>query len=116
MDDATGNVTSIVVIWEEHHRLYSRIESLINQDAHNPDPQCARCEGAMKNRPLRGLRILCGLQKNGDQWSGGTILDPENGKTYQCAIAVEEGGKRLKVRGFIVLSLFGRTEYWVRDE
>jgi uncharacterized protein (DUF2147 family) len=55
-------------------------------------------------------------EENGDQWSGGKILDPDNGKTYKCYIAVEDGGQKLKVRGFIGFSLLGRTQYWLRDE
>ncbi|HVH89382.1 MAG TPA: DUF2147 domain-containing protein, partial [Terriglobales bacterium] len=77
---------------------------------------CTRCAGALKNRPLVGLRILWHLKKEGDEWLGGKILDPNNGKAYRCSIAVEIGGKRLKVRGFIGLSMFGRTQYWVRAE
>jgi len=65
---------------------------------------------------LIGLRILCDLQKDGAQWSGGKVLDPESGRIYKCSIAVEEGGKKLKVRGFIGFSLLGRTQYWLRDE
>jgi uncharacterized protein (DUF2147 family) len=63
-----------------------------------------------------GLKILWDLQKDGDAWSGGTILDPENGKTYKCLLSLEEGGEKLKVRGFIGLSLLGRTQYWLRDK
>jgi uncharacterized protein (DUF2147 family) len=116
VDDATGKVTSIVLIWEKNHRLYGRIDTLINQDPRDPDPNCTRCEGAMKNRPLVGLRILWDLQKSGDRWTRGTILDPGNGKIYNCSIFVEDDGKRLKVRGFIGLPVLGRTEFWRRDE
>lgn len=47
--------------------------------------------------------------------SGGTIRDPENGKTYKCYIAVVDGGKRLKVRGYLGISIFGRTQYWIKE-
>ena len=43
---------------------------------------------------------------------GGKIMDPKNGETYKCYIEVEEGGKKLKVRGYIGISLLGRTQYW----
>jgi uncharacterized protein (DUF2147 family) len=56
------------------------------------------------------------LQKDGDAWSGGTILDPESGKMYKCLLSLEDGGEKLKVRGFIGLSLLGRTQYWLRDQ
>jgi uncharacterized protein (DUF2147 family) len=116
VDGATGKAKSIVVVWEQDTRLYGKIEKLVDPDPNDPDPRCTRCEGALKDRPLVGLRILWDLKKNGDEWSGGKILDPENGKAYRCSMAVEIGGKKLKVRGFIGLSLLGRTEYWLRDQ
>jgi uncharacterized protein (DUF2147 family) len=116
VDDATGKVTSVVVIWEANGRLYGRIEKLINPDSKDPDPRCTRCEGEMKNRPLVGLRILWDLRKEGGQWAEGKILDPDNGKEYRCRLEVESGGKKLKVRGFIGFSLFGRTQCWLRED
>jgi len=65
---------------------------------------------------LIGLRILWHLKKDDDGWSGGRILDPDNGKVYKCTIAMEQDGKKLKVRGFIGFSLLGRTQYWLRQE
>jgi uncharacterized protein (DUF2147 family) len=116
VDDATGSVNSVVVIWEESGTLSGRIEKLIPPDPHDPDPRCVRCEGDMKNKPLIGLRILWGLRKSGDHWAGGVILDPDNGKTYRCFVDMQDGGEKLKVRGFIGFSLLGRTQYWLRDK
>jgi len=61
------------------------------------------------------LRILWDLTTNGDQWSGGKILDPHNGKVYNCSTALEDGGKKLKVHWFIGFSLLGRKQYWLRQ-
>lgn len=116
VDEVTGKINSLVYIWEEDGKLYGRIEKLINPDPNDPDPRCVRCSGDFKGRGLVGLRILWGLRKDGDRWSGGEILDPDGGKTYRCAITVEDGGKKLRVRGFIGFSLLGRTQYWLRDE
>jgi uncharacterized protein (DUF2147 family) len=116
VDDVTGKINSVVVLWEDNGKLYGKIETLINSDPSDADPRCSRCVGDLKDRRLVGLRILWDLRKNGDQWSGGEILDPDSGKTYQCSIAVKDGGKKLKVRGFVGFSLFGRTQYWLRDE
>ena len=116
VDDATGKIDSVVVLWEENGKLYGRIERLVNPDPNDPDPRCVRCSGDLKDRSLVGLRIIWELTKNGDQWSGGVIVDPHSGKAYRCSIAVTDGGKKLRVRGFIGFSLLGRTEYWRRDE
>jgi uncharacterized protein (DUF2147 family) len=109
-------VNSVVVLWEENGKLYGKIEKLVDPDPGDPDPRCVRCQGAMRNQQLIGLRILWNLRKDGEQWSGGQILDPDNGKVYRCSIAVKDGGNKLKVRGFIGFSLLGRTEYWFRDQ
>jgi uncharacterized protein (DUF2147 family) len=116
VDDRTGKVRSVVAIWEEEGRLYGKIERLIDPDLSHLNPQCIHCAGDLKNKPVVGLRILWDLKKEGEQWSGGKVLDPENGKSYRCIIAMEESGKVLKVRGFIGFSLFGRTQYWLRDQ
>jgi len=116
LDDVTGKATSVVSIGEKDGKLYGRIEKLIDPDPKDPDPRCDRCGGELKGRPLIGLRILWDLRKVGDEWSGGKILDPDNGKVYKALIAVESDGKRLKVRGFIGFSLLGRTQYWLREE
>jgi uncharacterized protein (DUF2147 family) len=115
VDDATGKAKSVVMIWEESGRLYGRIQKLVDPDPYDPNPRCNDCTGDQKGQPVIGLRILWDLQKDGDAWSGGTILDPANGKTYKCLLALEEGGMKLKVRGFIGVSLLGRTQYWLRE-
>jgi uncharacterized protein (DUF2147 family) len=115
VDDTSGKATSVVNIWLEGGRLYGKIEKLLDWDPTDPHPRCVSCEGEMRDRPVIGLRILWDLQKDGDGWSGGKVLDPNNGKEYECHIAVEDGGKKLKVRGFIGLPLLGRTQYWLRE-
>lgn len=116
VDDATGKVKSVVTIWEEAGKLYGRIQNLVDPDPKDPNPRCTPCTGEQKGRPVIGLRILWDLQKDGDAWSGGTILDPESGKMYKCLLSLENGGAKLKVRGFIGLALLGRTQYWLRDQ
>jgi uncharacterized protein (DUF2147 family) len=116
VDDRTGKVRSLVAIWEEDGKLYGKIERLMDPDLKHTNPPCIACVGALKDKPVIGLRILWDLKKDGDKWSGGRVLDPENGKSYRCIIAMQESGKILKVRGFIGFSIFGRTQYWLRDE
>ena len=116
VDDRTGKINSVVIIREEDDKLYGRIERLINPDPKDPDPRCLQCSGDLKGQRLLGLRILWGLSKDGDQWTGGEILDPDNGKIYRCSLTVKDGGRKLRVRGFIGFSLLGRTQYWLRDE
>ena len=74
---------------------------------------CDLCSEENKNKPVLGLNILTCLEKNGEELSGGKILDPRNGKVYKCYIKLENENK-LKIRGFIGFSLIGKTAYWTR--
>ncbi len=116
IDDETGASRSIVTIWEEDGKLFGKIESLFRQPGEDPDPVCDRCEGDRKDQPIIGMTILWDLRRDGDEYSGGHILDPNNGRIYRFRVAVEEDGMKLKVRGFIGFSLLGRTQYWHRVE
>jgi uncharacterized protein (DUF2147 family) len=112
IDDATGEAKSVIKVWEKDGAVYGTVVKLI--DPSEPDPVCDKCEGKLRNKPILGMTIMRGLRPDGDEWGGGTILDPENGKTYKVLIQVVEGGRRLKVRGYIGISLLGRTQHWVR--
>jgi uncharacterized protein (DUF2147 family) len=66
----------------------------------------------LQKHPLNGLVILKGFHKDGDKYTDGTIYDPENGKTYDCKMSYN--GKKLSIRGYIGISLLGRTTVWER--
>lgn len=116
IDDETKKPKSVITIYEEGGKLFGKIEKLFREPNEEQNPVCDKCDGALKNQPILGMVIMRDLKKDDDEWSGGTILDPANGKTYKCKIAVEDGGKKLKVRGYIGMSLLGRTQHWVRAE
>jgi uncharacterized protein (DUF2147 family) len=75
-------------------------------DDNNPDKQ-------LKRQPVVGLVILKGFTKDGSQYVDGSIYDPDNGKTYDCKMTYK-GGKTLSIRGYIGISLIGRTTVWER--
>ncbi|MDH3716299.1 MAG: DUF2147 domain-containing protein [Gammaproteobacteria bacterium] len=75
----------------------------------NPDP-------ALRDRPLKGMTIMTGFRYEGDgRWVGGRIYDPNSGKTYKGSIR-QVDANTLKLRGYIGISLFGRTDTWTRDD
>lgn len=77
------------------------------KDIKNPDP-------ALRNRDVIGLVILNGFKYDGEGvWEKGTIYDPREGKTYDCKMTIKEDG-RLNIRGYVGVSLFGRTEIWTK--
>ncbi len=116
IDDASGKPKSIVAIYEEGGKLYGKVDQLLDPPKDDPNPVCKKCEGDLKDKPILGMRIMWGLQQDGDRWSGGKILDPDNGKSYRCNLTLADGGKKLLVRGFIGMALLGRTQTWLREE
>jgi uncharacterized protein (DUF2147 family) len=115
IDDLTGKAKSVVLIWEQDGKLFGKVQKLLNPDPQNPNPRCVDCSGEQKGKPVVGMQIMQNLSKDGSGWSGGTILDPATGKIYKCLVSVLDGGAKLKVRGFIGVSLLGRTQYWQRE-
>ena len=75
------------------------------KDSNNPTK-------ALQNRPILGLEFLTRFEYDDGVYDGGEIYDLETGKTYSCKMSLE--GNKLKVRGYIGISLFGRTEYFER--
>lgn len=116
IDDKSGKERSLVRVSEANGQLQITIEKLFREPGEEPNPLCDKCPGERKNKPVTGMQIGSGLKKEGDVWSGGEILDPENGKTYKCKVWVEDKGRKLHVRGFIGVSILGRTQVWVREE
>jgi uncharacterized protein (DUF2147 family) len=73
-------------------------------------------EKSLQGRPILGLNILQGFKPSGEnKWGGGTVYDPDNGKTYKCKITLKDSNT-LEVRGYIGISLIGRTSVWTRQE
>jgi uncharacterized protein (DUF2147 family) len=116
IDDQTGKPKSLVRITENDGVLTGKIEKLFREPSEIQSPVCDKCEGAQKDQPILGMTILNGLKKDGDEYNGGTILDPHNGKTYKSKLEVKDGGKKLDVRGYIGMPMLGRSQTWVREQ
>jgi uncharacterized protein (DUF2147 family) len=112
-NDETGEVDSVIEMYEKEGKAYAKIIEI--KDPERQTDLCELCEGTNKNKPILGLEILSGLEKEDDEWSGGTILDPRNGKVYNCYIKLVKPDK-LKLRGYIGLAVFGKTKYWNRAQ
>lgn len=116
IDDKTGKPRALVEVYEDGDSLDGKVIKVFPQPGKDADPVCRKCPGDLKGHKVTGLVILQDVKKHGDTWEGGTILDPESGKTYKAKVSVLDGGKRLEVRGFIGFSMFGRSQTWVREE
>lgn len=110
-DDETKEAKSIVEITERDGKIYGKVIEILNPAKKNI--KCQNCSGADKDKPVLGLEILKGLSKDGKEYSDGKILDPSNGKLYKCTVSLD-GNDKLKVRGYVGISAFGRTQVWTR--
>lgn len=113
VDDKTNKPRAIVVIEERNGEYFGTIESL----AEGVENKCKGCEGDKKDTPVIGVTILKGLKKDGENsYSGGHIFDPATGKTYKSKAKLVDDGQKLDARGYIGISLIGRTQTWLRVE
>ncbi|MGD1840507.1 MAG: DUF2147 domain-containing protein [Thermonemataceae bacterium] len=115
----TGEGTAIVAIKKSKSgKYFGRIVWLKEPNDENGKPKVdgKNPNESKRDRRLLGMVNLVGFEYVGDgKWEKGTIYDPKNGETYNCEIALE-GENTLNVRGYIGVSLFGRTDVWTRQK
>jgi uncharacterized protein (DUF2147 family) len=124
----TAEAKSKVEIFKKDDQYYGKIislkEPLYPADPKHPDYVADRIgqpkydlrnpDEKMHSRAIIGMELMAGFHHDGDDvWSGGTIYDPESGKTYKCKMTLVSPNE-LKVRGYIGISLLGRTTVWTR--
>lgn len=111
-DDDTGETKSIVKIYEQDGKYSGRIIEILTDKR---DALCTECTGKQKNQPIEGLVIIRNLEKDGEEWNGGTILDPEKGAEYRLVAWFEEDPNKLFIRGKHWTGLY-RTQTWIRKK
>ena len=111
IDDETGVEKSEIILYIEDGKLYGRIERLLLPE--DQGKLCVNCKGKEKNQLIEGLVIVNGLKQDGDSWTDGEIMDPANGKRYDCTISLADYNT-LNVRGYLGFSFLGRTQVWKR--
>ena len=75
---------------------------------------CQKCTGDQKDAPMMGLTIVKGMKRNGNKYTGGSILDPRDGTVYHAQMELSEDGQQLSVRGYLGIPLLGQTQIWTR--
>lgn len=108
IDDETGKAKSHVLIYEYQGKFYGKVQKIL--DPSRADAKCTKCSGNYKDKPIQGMVIMWNMKKDGNEYTGGQILDPNKGKTYTCKFWTE--GNTLKVRGY--LGPFYRTQTWYK--
>ena len=111
VDDKTGQPKAEIRITANGGVLSGVVEKALLP---SPEPLCTACTDDRKDKTKLGMEIIRGAKKaeGKDIWDGGKILDPENGKNYTLTMEPEDGGQKLKVRGYI--GPFYRTQTWLR--
>jgi len=115
IDDNTGKQKGEVTIVDNGGTFSGKVSKILVPGDENKT--CTKCTDDRKDQPIKGLTILTGLKADGNNnWDGGQILDPENGKVYSAKMSLSEDGQKLNVRGFLGISLLGRTQTWIREQ
>jgi uncharacterized protein (DUF2147 family) len=110
IDDVSGEPRSVVDIFKKGDGYFGRVLKTFPKPEEDDDPICELCPGDRKNQKIIGMEIITNMVKEGDEYIGGEILDPENGKTYRSKLWIED--EVLYVRGFVAF-LF-RTQNWYK--
>ena len=115
IDDHSGKPRSIVEVYANADgTLSARIVRLLDLSK-GANPMCDACRGALHGKPIVGMVIAWGLRADDGSWSGGRILDPDNGKEYSVKLTPGKDGRTLEVRGYIGMPMLGRTQAWQRE-
>ncbi|MEP6548470.1 MAG: DUF2147 domain-containing protein [Gammaproteobacteria bacterium] len=112
-DDKTGMPRALVRIYLQDEKYFGRIEQSFTPGAENR--VCSVCKDDRKNQPIIGLLIIRNVALRDGEYGGGDILDPDSGSVYRCRFHLENDGSILVVRGFIGISLLGRSQTWRRQ-
>ena len=115
IDDKTGKPRSLIRISEDNG-VYSGVVEKGLLEGDTGERVCDKCTDERKDQKIIGMTIIKSIKGKNRSYEGGTILDPDNGKVYRCKMKLNEAGNKLEVRGFVGVSLFGRSQTWMREE
>lgn len=114
VDEDFAKPLALIRIYEAEGKFFGRIEHSFDKD----DMQriCQACDDDRNGKPVIGLIILRNLKYDQGEYTDGDILDPDTGAIYNCKIAIKEQGAKLLVRGFLGLSIIGKSQVWIREQ
>ncbi len=117
IDDKTGAPKGQVEIRQEANGTYvGKIVKITPRVGYTPKEICVDCPAPYTNKPILGLDVLTGLKhSSGNNYTKGRILDPNTGKVYSMKAKLSSNGKRLTLRGYVGVSVLGRTQIWIRE-
>lgn len=117
LDPDTGKVSAIVHVWrnQKDGYYYGKLYKIFNEGKHKKSDRCKFCKGIQKNKPMLGLTIIFHMVDMGEgYYQRGRVLDPRDGSLYHAQMRLLEDGQVLKLRGYILIPLFGKSAIWRR--
>jgi uncharacterized protein (DUF2147 family) len=112
VDDRTGLPRGIVRIYEQNGAFFGKVE--VGLKAEEAKEHCDLCTDDRKGKPVIGMVVIRAVKRQGEEYGGGDILDPDTGKVYRCKLQLLDQGKRLLVRGYMFTPILGRSQTWIR--
>jgi uncharacterized protein (DUF2147 family) len=113
-DDKTHQPRGLVRLYEQDGAIFGKIEASF--DPKEANEICDKCKDERRNQRVIGMVFLRNMRPQGQEYGGGDILDPDTGSVYRCKMTLEDNGQKLVVRGFLGVSLLGRSQTWIRAE
>jgi uncharacterized protein (DUF2147 family) len=115
VDDVTGKPESWFKIVEKNGVFEGTLVKGFPKPGEDPvEWRCTKCEGPEKDAPVIGLALIKNMTRTGLKYENGTIMDPRDGAVYRALMELSPDGKKLQVRGYLGIALFGRTQTWNR--
>jgi len=114
IDDKTGKERSKIEIYKKGDKAFGKVVKFLANPQNEKTERCDECDedDDRKDQLVLGMEIIRDLKLVDGKWKDGTILDPEEGKVYDCKIWFEDG--KLQVRGYV--AFFYRTQQWIKDK
>jgi uncharacterized protein (DUF2147 family) len=120
IDDRTGFSRGIVEIKQEADGSYSgTVIKSTPRPGYTPKETCQNCPPPYTDQPMIGLKVLTGLKADPNKpghYTGGKILDPLSGKIYSSKAKLSPDNRRLSMRGYVGVSMLGRSQTWMREQ
>src|SRR5215470_3288440 len=114
VDEKSGQPESWFKIVERNGAYQGNIVKIFFKPGEDENWVCDKCEGDERGKPVLGLALIKGMQRTGLKYENGTIMDPRDGSVYRALMNLSPDGQKLEVRGYLGISLFGRSQTWNR--
>jgi uncharacterized protein (DUF2147 family) len=114
VDEKSGKPESWFKIIERNGAFTGNIVKIFFKPGEDENWTCDKCEGDERGKPVLGLALIKGMHRDGLKYENGTLMDPRDGSVYKARMELSPDGQKLEVRGYLGISLFGRSQMWNR--